>query len=134
MADVYDIRREVFVREQGLTNSVRDDPDDRYSVHVLAAIEGVEGVVGIGRVTFVGDEAQIAWVAVRKPYRGRGVGRAIMEHLLEISREQGAQVVTLNAQTHALGFYEDLGFRPVGHRFYMSYIEHQHMILDLRSR
>jgi predicted GNAT family N-acyltransferase len=81
---IYAIRREVFVDEQHLTNTVRDDPDDRYSLHVLASVE--TQVVAVGRVTFIGDEAQIAWVAVRRPYRGRGVGWAVMERLLELSR------------------------------------------------
>lgn len=128
MADVYRIRRLVFVDEQGLTGNVRDDPDDRYSLHVLAEVE--DSIVGTGRVTFYGDEAQIVWVAVLMPYRNRGVGWAVMDHLLRLSREQGCRLVSLNAQTHALGFYQRLGFKPVGRRFFMSNIEHQYMILD----
>lgn len=128
LAAIYEIRRDVFVDEQGLTNTVVDEPDDRYSVHILAAVG--EQTVGAGRVTFIGDEAQIAWVAVRVPFRRHGVGRAIMEALLDISR-QGATVVSLNAQTHALDFYEALGFRPIGRRFFMAHIEHQHMLLNL---
>lgn len=131
MTHVYAIRREVFVEEQHLTRSVRDDPDDRYSLHVLGSVDGE--VAGTGRITFYGDEAQIVWVAVRQPYRGRGVGRAIMEHLLRLAAEQGIRIITLNAQTHALTFYEALGFEPVGRRFFMANIEHQYMILD-RSR
>ncbi|MFO7270758.1 GNAT family N-acetyltransferase [Sphaerobacter thermophilus] len=129
MAEVYAIRHEVFVEEQHLTRSVRDDPDDRYSVHVLGAVGGQ--TAGTGRITFYGDEAQIVWVAVRKPYRGRGVGRAIMEHLLRLARDQGSRIVTLNAQTHALTFYEALGFRPIGRRFFMSNIEHQYMAKEM---
>ena len=127
MPNIYEVRHEVFVLEQGLTHSVIDEPDDRYSVHVLAAIG--ERVVGVGRATFIGDEAQIAWVAVRRPYRRHGVGWAIMELLLQASREQ-ARIVSLNAQTHALHFYESLGFRSVGRRFFMGGIEHQHMVLE----
>lgn len=132
MEHVYDIRHEVFVVEQGLTRTVRDDPDDRYSVHVLASIG--DEVVGVGRVTYYADEAQIVWVAVRKAYRNRGVGRAIMEHLLRLSREEGVRLVTLNAQTHALHFYEALGFTPIGRRFFMANIEHQYMALYWEQR
>lgn len=126
---VYAIRHEVFVTEQHLTRSVQDEPDDRYSIHVLASL-GAE-VIGTGRVTFIGDEAQIAWVAVRGPMRGLGAGRKIMERLIEESRAHGSRVISLNAQTHALPFYEQLGFRSVGRRFTMSNIEHQHMIMEL---
>ncbi len=126
---VYSIRQEVFVEEQRLTNSVYDDPDDEFSVHVLAAIGGE--IVGVGRVTFVFDDAQIAWVAVRRMSRRQGAGQAIMERLISESVERGATVISLNAQTHALAFYEDLGFRAVGRRFHMGGIQHQHMIRNL---
>lgn len=131
LEEVYAIRREVFDREQHLTSWVRDYPDDERGINVLAWLD--ERAVGTGRVSLWGDEAQIAWVAVRQPYRGRGVGRAIMEYLIDWAREQGARLVTLNAQTHALGFYRQLGFVPIGRPFYMAHIEHQLMELDLRA-
>ena len=129
---VYAIRDEVFHHEQQLTRFVRDDPDDQFSLNVLATVDGVP--VGTGRVTLFGDEAQIAWVAVRKPYRQLGVGRAIMVFLIDWSRQQGARYVTLNAQTHALEFYRKLGFVPVGRRFFMAHIEHQMMVLTLTNQ
>lgn len=131
-SSVYAIRQEVFVDEQHLTSSVYDDPDDELSVHVLAAV-GNE-IVGIGRVTYLFDDAQIAWVAVREPMRRHGVGHAIMERLITVSARHGSSVISLNAQTHALTFYERLGFRSVGRRFHMGGIEHQHMYMDVAVR
>ncbi len=129
---VYAIRQEVFVEEQRLTNSVYDDPDDEMSEHVLAAIGSK--IAGVGRVTYLLDDAQIAWVAVRKPARRHGVGKAIMQKLIATSLEHEVAVISLNAQTHALEFYEQLGFRAVGRRFRMGGIEHQHMIMDIHGR
>ena len=126
---VYAIRQEVFVEEQHLTHSVVDDPDDAMSVHVLAS-SGSQ-VVGIGRVTFIGDDGQIAWVAVREPMRRHGVGLEIMRRLIAVCVDGRCRVISLNAQTHALTFYERLGFHPLGRRFRMSGIEHQHMLMDL---
>jgi predicted GNAT family N-acyltransferase len=125
MEAVYQIRRAVFVREQGLTRSVYDEPDDRMSVHVVAQSGG--RVLGAGRLTFIQDEGQIAWLAVLKDARGTGAGKAIMNHLLEIANERPVQYITLNAQTHALGFYEQYGFESIGKRFHMAQIEHQFM-------
>lgn len=132
MEAVYQIRREVFVREQELTRTVYDEPDDRQSVHLLAQVAG--RIVGTGRLTFIRDEAQIAWVAILKPDRGSGAGKALMTHMLAIARERDAQYVTLNAQTHALGFYEQLGFESIGRRFHMANIEHQYMVKMLAAR
>jgi predicted GNAT family N-acyltransferase len=126
MEAVYQVRREVFVREQGLTRTVYDEPDDRESVHVVAQSNG--RILGVGRLTFVRDEGQIAWLAVLETFRRTGAGKALMNHLLEIAAERPVQYVTLNAQTHALGFYEQFGFEPIGRRFHMSQIEHQYMV------
>jgi predicted GNAT family N-acyltransferase len=126
MEAVYGIRRAVFVREQGLTRSVYDEPDDRFSIHVIAQSGG--RILGTGRLTFIQEEAQIAWLAILEPERGTGAGKALMRHLLSIAEERPVQYVTLNAQTHALTFYEQFGFESVGNRFFMSQIEHQYMV------
>ncbi len=124
---IFRIRDEVFVDEQHLTNDARNDPDDAKSFHYLAYLDNQP--VGTGRLTIFGREAQVAWVAVRKPYRGTGVGEAIMETIIARARSERASYVMLNAQTHALGFYEHLGFERVGGEFFMGGIGHYVMIL-----
>jgi predicted GNAT family N-acyltransferase len=66
-------------------------------------------------------------VAVLPEYRRLGVGDAMMRRLIELADRAGAEVVLLNAQTHARRFYERLGFHAVGQPFSMSGIEHQLM-------
>ena len=123
---VLDIRDEVFVTEQHLTDDARNDPDDDRSVHFLAYLDGEP--IGTGRLTMYGHEAQVAWVAVREPHRGRGVGDALMRTIIERARVAGAGYVLLNAQTHAIPFYERLGFESVGAEFYMGGIGHKVMV------
>lgn len=127
MEEVYLIRDEVFVEEQALTNDARFDPDDRKSIHYLAWHDGKP--VGTGRLTMIGREAQVAWVAVRLPYRKLGVGWAVMVAILERARDEGADYVVLNAQSHALEFYQRLGFESFGTEFRMAGIPHQVMML-----
>ncbi|HUG13798.1 MAG TPA: GNAT family N-acetyltransferase, partial [Thermomicrobiales bacterium] len=123
---IFQIRDEVFVDEQQLTDDARNDPDDRSSIHFLALID--DEIVGTGRLTMHGREAQVAWVATRVPWRGQGVGKAIMRAIIARGRREGADHVMLNAQTHAIRFYEDLGFRAIGSEFFMSGIGHQVMV------
>ena len=123
---VYEIRDEVFVDEQALTDDARTDPDDDRSFHYLALLD--EQPVGIGRLTMFGREAQVAWVAVRQPYRQHGIGKAIMLAIIERAIIERASQVILNAQTHAIDFYTALGFEVVGGEFFMSGIGHQVMI------
>lgn len=127
---IFELRDEVFVDEQQLTDDARHDPEDPTSIHFLA-LEG-DHPVGTGRLTMAGREAQVAWVAVRQPWRGAGVGKAIMEAIIERSWHEGADYIFLNAQTHALGFYQGLGFETAGTEFFMAGIGHQVMMLRLR--
>lgn len=129
MEEVFRIRDEVFVHEQALTHDARFDPDDRRSVHYLAYIDGAP--VGTGRLTVLSQEAQVAWVAVRKSFRQHGVGKAVMLAILQRARDEEADYVVLNAQSHALDFYGRLGFETLGHEFRMAGIPHQVMILGL---
>lgn len=126
MEEVLRIRDEVFVREQRLTNDARRDPDDRSSIHYLAWRDGRP--LGTGRLTLHGREAQVAWVAVRPEARGTGLGRAIMEAIVERADRDGAAYTVLNAQDHAITFYEQLGFEIVGPEFTMGGIGHRVMI------
>jgi predicted GNAT family N-acyltransferase len=131
MEAIYRIRDEVFVAEQALTPNARNDPDDERSIHYLA--EYGSDPVGTGRLTMFGDEAQIAWVAVKKSHRGEGIGWRIMEVMIERSEQDGGAYIILNAQTHALEFYERLGFRSVGRIFTMANIPHQVMIRQITA-
>jgi predicted GNAT family N-acyltransferase len=126
MEIVFQIRDEVFVDEQALTSNARNDPDDERSAHYLADYEDLP--VGTGRLTMMAGEAQIAWVAVKADYRGYGVGWRIMEAMIERSERDDADYIILNAQTHALEFYQRLGFNAVGRIFTMARIPHQVMI------
>jgi GNAT superfamily N-acetyltransferase len=103
------IRSVVFIDEQHLTDNVDRDPYDQGAgaVVVLAYLDGEP--VGTGRLHVWRGQGQIAWVAVLRPYRGRGVGREIMEALLDAAADLGAERVTLSAQTHAIEFYRLLG-------------------------
>jgi predicted GNAT family N-acyltransferase len=131
LEEIFAIRHTVFVEEQRLTPDARHDPDDRRSTHYLAYLDGEP--VGTGRLTMLGLEAQIAWLAVLEPYRTAGVGRAMMEVMMADASEAGSEYVILNAQTHALEFYRRFGFQTVGDVFTMSRIPHQVMMASLRQ-
>ncbi|HDZ35628.1 MAG TPA: GNAT family N-acetyltransferase [Thermococcus sp.] len=49
-------------------------------------------------------------IEVHPDYRGRGVGRALMEFVEDAARERGAEMLTTQPDEDAKGFYERLGF------------------------
>jgi predicted GNAT family N-acyltransferase len=128
-AAAYDIRREVFVVGQDCPVPEEFDGLDRDSRHVLALLDGEP--VGTARWRVVRkdgeDWAKLERFAVLEAGRGRGVGKALVSHLMTAAREAGHDRMVLHAQEHLVGFYEGFGFRAVGEGFEEAGIPHVRM-------
>ncbi|BAT22538.1 putative acetyltransferase [Yellowstone lake phycodnavirus 3] len=46
--------------------------------------------------------------------KSRGIGRVLMERILNNARNRGLKTVTLESVPEARGFYNKMGFRPIG--------------------
>ena len=76
-------------------------------------------VVGYGGAKVGGDQADIMTIGVRAHARGRGIGAAILDALLDWSREAGAREIFLDVRPSnkgAIGLYESRGFVEIGRR------------------
>lgn len=117
------IRIEVFVKEQDVPIEEELDALDSSALHVLALIDGKP--VGTARAI---EKQPGLWkigrVAVCASYRQQGVGIALMHG---IEGACPASRFTLSAQTHALKFYEKLGYVAEGAEFMDAGIPHFHM-------
>jgi predicted GNAT family N-acyltransferase len=126
---VIELRRVVFGNEQRILLSRYEDLEDRFSLNLLASIDG--RAVGTGRLTPAYDRAAvptITWVATLPSYRNRGIGTAIVRALVDEADARGYDTVYLNAQAHALGLYLAHGFKPIGQPQVIHGIPHQAMI------
>ncbi|MFQ5635113.1 MAG: GNAT family N-acetyltransferase [Gammaproteobacteria bacterium] len=121
-AAIYAIRRTVFVVEQAVPEDIEVDEHDAVARHVLAYVNGQ--AVGTGRIT---ADGRIGRMAVLADYRGRGVGRAILDALVGIGRRAGATRLFLSAQCHAIPFYEKSGFVAEGPVYEEAGIAHRSM-------
>ncbi|MFD5861614.1 GNAT family N-acetyltransferase [Streptomyces chartreusis] len=120
------VRKEVFVVEQGVPQEIEYDAHDADAVHVLAIRE--DGLpLGTGRLLY-GEAAaartdgdltvgSLGRLAVTQEARGLGVGAALVRAIEDAARARGLAAVDLHAQTHALGFYERLGYVAYGPEF-----------------
>lgn len=114
------IRTTVFIEEQGVPPDLEWDGLDEHSYHVMAfAPDG--SPIGVGRLL---QDGHIGRVAVLKEWRGKGVGKALMDLLLVVANKMGFEEVKLNAQVHALDFYVRLGFAAHGKEFMDAGIPH----------
>jgi len=122
-AALQDLRRTVFIIEQQVPESLEWDEFDAVSVHALAQNAQAEAI-GTGRLL---PDGHIGRMAVRLDWRGRGVGSAILEFLIDCARRRGDHTLQLNAQTHAIGFYQRQGFVARGDEFLDAGIPHRQM-------
>jgi predicted GNAT family N-acyltransferase len=117
------IREQVFVKEQKVPLELEMDEHDAHCYHLLAH-DGAGHAVGTARLLLNG---YIGRMAVLAPYRGRGIGSQLLEATVELAKTQGLNTLYLNAQTHAIGFYEKHQFRVVGEEFMEAGIPHVQM-------
>src|SRR4051812_29749815 len=105
------LRRAVFIGEQHVPEQVEWDEHDAAACHYLAWRDG-DGIVAVARMVRNSDPARatVQRVAVRRDLRGRGIGHALMERIVDDARSDGVRDLELDAQTHAIGFYRRLGF------------------------
>lgn len=121
------LRHEVFVQEQQVPEALEWTGDDGDCLHALA-FDAAGQAVGTGRLD---PDGHIGRMAVRRAGRGAGVGRALLDFLVAEARRRGDREVHLNAQTHALGFYQRAGFEAYGAEFMEAGIGHRAMLKRL---
>ncbi|MCX4867667.1 GNAT family N-acetyltransferase [Streptomyces sp. NBC_00257] len=142
LAACFLVRRAVFVGEQEVPEEIEYDELDAVALHVVAvAADGsalgtgrlLHGPAAAGRTG--GDPAvgSLGRLAVTREARGLGVGGALVRAIEDAARELGLDAVDLHAQTHALGFYERLGYVAYGPEFPDAGIPHRAMRRALRD-
>jgi predicted GNAT family N-acyltransferase len=134
MADCWAVRRVVFVEEQGVSVEIEMDAYDAEAVHLLAS--GPDGEP-LGTVRFlygavarkkygangvragIDDDvtAVLGRLAVVRAARGTGLGATLVRAVEAEAVRLGLTGIHLEAQTHALGFYERLGYEALGPEF-----------------
>lgn len=128
-AVLYHLRRTVFIEEQHVPDELEWDGLDEEALHLLA--EDAQGnAIATARML---PDGHIGRVAVLQPWRGHGVGKALMAFLLELARRHGYRRVFLDAQVEAIDFYRRVGFEAEGAVFMDAGIPHRHMSLALEA-
>ncbi len=126
-ARLSDIRRRVFIEEQGVPEALEWDDEDTAARHFLARADGQPA--GCARLL---PDGRIGRMAVLPPWRGHGIGSALLAHCEQAARAQGLTEVRLSAQLQALDFYLRGGYEPVmAHVYLDAGIPHRDLIRRL---
>ncbi len=82
-------------------------------------LEAERKVIGYGVMSVVIDESHILNLCIHPDWQGRGLGRKLLQRLLGIARQHGAETAFLEVRESnrsALALYTRLGFVEVGRR------------------
>ncbi|MGY9050040.1 hypothetical protein P775_07520 [Puniceibacterium antarcticum] len=120
------LRIAVFVQEQNIPLAEEFDAVDDTAQHLLALQDGTP--IGTARVFAVDGTGWIGRICVLTTGRGLGVGAALVTRGITLLRAQTAvKEIALGAQTHAIPFYEKLGFAVSGPVYDDAGIPHREM-------
>jgi predicted GNAT family N-acyltransferase len=98
------------------------DGRDHEATHLVAIEEG--RVVGTCRLLFRGHVARLGRLSVEPERRGEGIAAALLALADQVALEEGAEAISLHAQTYARQLYLDAGYEERGPEFVEEGIEH----------
>ncbi len=128
MVKAFIVRGIVFIEEQGVPYEIEHDAYDLSATHILGEMDGEP--FAVGRIRAVGEYAKLERVAIRKSYRGKGLGHKLTEFMITVAKDQGFKKFKVHAQSYLKDFYQKHGFEVVGDMFKEAGIDHYLMIRD----
>ena len=131
--ELYEIlkaRAEIFIMEQNINYQDMDDID-YHSLHCFMK-EG-DKVIAYLRAFYKSEDKSVVKIGrVLTLEHGKGVGRILLEASLPAIREKmPCDKIYIEAQKHAIGFYEKFGFVITSGEFLEEGIIHVAMELDV---
>lgn len=127
----YHVRKTVFVHEQNVPEALEIDEFEEEAIHFLCCEN--DEPVGASRLRLFDEYGKLERIAVKKAFRGKSIGSKIIRRMEEEIAAHHIKAAKLNAQTHATGFYETLGYEVISGEFMDAGIPHVTMVKKLNS-
>ena len=124
--DAFSVRRIVFVEEQGVPLSLELDELDETADHFVVYTENTP--IGAGRIREIDSGfGKVERVCILPEFRGKHLGKLIMQALEDHAAYKGFEKIVLNAQSYAIPFYEKIGYVITSPEFMDADIPHRTM-------
>ena len=127
--DIISIRRTVFEKEQGFQNEF--DEIDQNCSHIV--LYDNDKPVAVCRFFKENGVYHIGQVAIVKEYRGKHLGKYILQIAENEIKKDGGSNIVVSAQVRVKDFYAKNGYSETGEIFFDEYCEHINMISSLLS-
>ena len=122
------IRFKIFIEGQQVPILEELDGKDAISSHYLLLINNHPA--GVARIRCLDHYFKIERVGILDEFQGKGLGRDLMQFILSnLKKHPTMNTVKLSAQTHAISFYEKLGFSVCSEEYMDAGIPHKDMQL-----
>ena len=70
-------------------------------------------IIGVGRIHFTGNLAQIRYMGVKQAHYRKGYGSKLVDALEEIASRHSINKIFLNSRINAIKFYQKNGYRKI---------------------
>ncbi|MFJ5963745.1 GNAT family N-acetyltransferase [Bacillus sp. NPDC093026] len=131
--DAYFVRKEVFVKEQGVPLDIEIDELEEEAIHFVIYHDDNKPQAAARLRIIEGSKAKLERICVLKEARSLGLGRKLLEALEEEATARGAQEAVMHAQVQAQPFYEKKGYQAVSEPFEEAGIIHVKMTKTLST-
>ena len=81
-------------------------------------VESDEKIVGLTALILNDQEAEVEPIIVTSSHRGMGIGKALLNHVIEIAKELGVLYLSVKPVARnidAISFFHSSGFKTLGH-------------------
>ena len=115
-----------------IKNSLKSDFDDFWnekflkqellntdSIFLLVKDTISDEILGFAGIEIVLDEAELMNIVIRKNKRGLGIGKSLMEKIINIAKENNIKILKLEVNEKnliAINLYKSFGFKQTGIR------------------
>jgi len=111
-----DLRHEILRKPLGLSFTQEELDKEQHEI-LIGAFEDDRMLGCCMLVKEKPEECRLRQMAVINTLRGKGIGKALMLFAESVARDRGFKKMTMHARASALGFYEKLGYTPIGEEF-----------------
>jgi predicted GNAT family N-acyltransferase len=116
--DAIRIRANVFIKEQGFEPGWEPDEDDKISQHFIGLLK--DEIITTARCREMSPgEFKIERMVVKKEHRGKGVGTALCDFIIDNIKKQNPKKIWVRSQVQSQPFYEKCNFKPTSEPFDM---------------
>ena len=122
------IREQVFIHEQQIPVEDEWDAEDAVSLHFV--VYDQDQPIATARLL---QNNSVGRVAVLKSHRGVGIGKLLMQQIIQQAKHEQREFLKLSSQVYAMQFYTGLGFKVEGEQYLDCGIPHIDMRLLFKN-